>query len=185
MCEASTDNQKHNQIHRFCATAAPRCSTTAQPSAAKKAAISSIIMAAKPKLKRVAVPKSVEDPITVEKAKAERKKAEGHKTEQTERSKRVEATKKKKVANAVEGTKTARTSAKQSIGGEQPAASSLASVAPVQKAGQAQAASAKPEGRWQTPLARLKDRLAELETKLHVTQVVRLLALLVKKKYKY
>jgi hypothetical protein len=179
---AATDYQKHNQIHRFCATAAPRCSTAAQPSAAKKAAISSVIMAAKPKLKPVAVPKSVEDPSKVEKAEAERKIVEGHKTEQTERRKRVEE---KKAANAVEATKTARTSAKQSTGGEQPAASSLARVAPGQKAGQAQAASAKPEGRWQTPLARLKDRLAELETKLHATQVVRLLALLVKKKYKY
>ena len=173
MCAASTDYQKHHQIHRFCATAAPRCSTAAQPSAAKKAAISSVIMAAKPKLKmiRVAVHKSVEDPIKVEKAVAERK-IEGHKTEQTARSKRVEATKKKKVHSAVEATKTARTSAKQSTGG---------GVAPVQKAGQAQAASAKPVGRWQTPLARLKDRLAELETKLHATQVLRLLALLVKK----
>ena len=152
----ATDYQKHNQIHRFCATAAPRCSTAAQPSAAKKAAISSVIMAAKPKLKRVAVPKSVEDPIKVEKAEAERKIVEGHKTEQMERRKRVEATKETNVANAVEATKTARTSAKQSTGGEQPAASSLASVAPVQEAGQAQAASAKPEGRWQTPLARLR-----------------------------
>ena len=115
------------RVHRFCATAAPRCAGAAPAAGSKAKTVSAAVMARKVKPAAAAAPAPAQ-------------------------ARAAPAAMKDKPAAAAPASPRASTAVDKARGGG---------------GGSAEAAQA--SGRWGAPLTRLKDRLAELENKLHQT----------------
>ena len=130
------DGGTGRKVHRFCATAAPRCTRDAAIDLGKKKGVSAVVMAPKAKMARVSTQPAVQqEPV-----------------QQAERSFAV--------------------SKQEDLSSKAPSAPKKPASASAAHAGR-QPVPVRGVGRWQGPLTRLKDRLADLEKELHDTEARR------------